>query len=268
MTSTDLVPVLDDAPERGRVTFAVLHTLGYTADDLARRTEVREFVELCWHYRLDPLANHVRIIETRQGPRIYVTVDGYREVAEQSGQLGGIRVVEVHEGETGVRVVVDVYRKDWPEPCTMPGGCGYGEPQAKAGKAVEMARTRAIRAALRFAFPIRGAFVHGAERDDDTDEIDPRDVAPVALESPTEPAAAPGPAPAPVAVTADGAPGPAKRDQGAAHAVASAWPPGTLAAFLAAWGIDTFGERWPDDAVDAVLDGTALANIAPEGGKS
>src|SRR4029077_10294105 len=126
--------------------------LGYDVTEPATQA----LVLVCSRYGLDPLANHVQIIGTKQGPRVYVTAVGYREVAEQSGELLGIEETESYEGDTGFRVRVKVRRalKRGEATYEFAGGCGRAEPQAVAGKGLEMARTRAIRTALRWAFPV------------------------------------------------------------------------------------------------------------------
>ena len=52
-------------------------------------------------YDLDPLLNEVAIIRTGNGLRPYITRDGLLQIAHRSGDLDGIVVDDLHEGESG-----------------------------------------------------------------------------------------------------------------------------------------------------------------------
>ena len=107
-------------------------------------------------YDLDPLLNEVAVIRTGQGLKPYITRDGLLVVAHRSGELDGIVVDDVHEGEHGWGATVSVWRKDMSHPFTYSAGCGKNEPQAKQGNGPEMAIARAERRALHRAFAISG----------------------------------------------------------------------------------------------------------------
>jgi len=107
---------------------------------------------VCKRYALDPLLNHVRIVEHQ----VYVTRDGMIHVAHQSGQLDGI-VVEEERRNTdndGFTAYVSVWRKDMGHPFRYGAQCKDSEPQAKKGDGPAMALARAERRALRRAFDI------------------------------------------------------------------------------------------------------------------
>lgn len=146
-SSAELVPHGASAP------IVAVETLTFLGLD-PRRPETRALVLLCERYRLDPLLGHAAIIKTKNGPRPYITRDGMLEVAHRSGELNGIVVDELREGETGWAARVSVFRKDCEHPFTYAAGCGRDEPQAERGHGAEMALARAERRALRRAFAI------------------------------------------------------------------------------------------------------------------
>lgn len=252
MADTDLAPM----PERpGALTLSTLHALGL--DPLDGPTQA--MVWLCRTYNLDPIFGHVIVLPGKNGKVTpYLTHDGMVQLAHNSGDLDGIEVVSEWETDNGYGATVRVWSKRCAHPFQFNAGCGKKEPQATRGYGAAMAVTRATRRALRRAFPIMAAL--DVDNDaDDTDVVDVRDTAPAPPE--TAPVV-PDPGPAPTARAADGGPG---SGQGAAHATVSQWGRDDQERFFAAWGIETFGEAWPTDAVGAVLDGTALAGITDEG---
>jgi len=255
---TDLAPTIN---RPGAMTFNDLRALGLDPNDGATRA----MVWICRQYRLDPLFGHVIVLPGKGGKGTpYLTHDGMVQLAHNSGDLDGIEVLTEWETDNGYGATVRVWSKQCAHPFQFNGGCGKGEPQATRGYGAAMAVTRATRRALRRAFPIMAAL----DVDDDDAAVVVRDVA---HDDPRQGDVAPGPdpGPAPTAVPApavDGAPGSGLAPglvQGPAHAVVAGWPRADQETFLAAWGIDTFGEPWPADACQAVLDGTALAGRDP-----
>lgn len=157
MTSTEPVERVDSPTTLVRAEasapIVAVETLTYLGLD-PRRAETRALVLLCERYRLDPLLGHAAIIKTKNGPRPYITRDGMLEVAHRSGDLDGIVVDELREGETGWAATVSVHRKSCSHPFTYSAGCGRHEPQAEYGNGPELALARAERRALRRAFAI------------------------------------------------------------------------------------------------------------------
>jgi hypothetical protein len=104
---------------------------------------------VCKRYGLDPLLNHVRIVEHQ----VYPTRDGMLHVAHQSGQLDGIVVDEERRNtaDDGWTAYVSVWRKDMSHPFRYGAQCKdrEGKPDGPA-----MALARAERRALRRAFDI------------------------------------------------------------------------------------------------------------------
>ena len=129
------------------------HALRYLGLDPANPVTV-VLALLARKYDLDPLLNEVAVIRTGQGLRPYITRDGLLQISHRSGQLDGIVVDDLHEGETGWGATVSVWRKDMSHPFTYSAGCGRHENQAKQGHGPEMAIARAERRALHRAFAI------------------------------------------------------------------------------------------------------------------
>lgn len=141
----------------------------------ANRPMASLMILLANRYGLDPLLNHVEVIKTKQGPKLYLTRDAYLEIAHRSGQLDGIVLDEVRRGNTGWAATVSVWRKDMRYPFTYSAGCGDDEAQAEQGNGEEMAIARAERRALKRAFPVLVAaenMVDGAQGGTEPEAID------------------------------------------------------------------------------------------------
>lgn len=117
----------------------------------------------CERYQLDPLMKHIIIIKGN----VYVTTDGYRHHAEQTGEHNGTVVVETGETPSHWTATVAVYRKGVDHPFTFPGR--YPKAGTNKQYGIEMAIVRAERNALARAFPIAGV---RAEPDMDRDTPD------------------------------------------------------------------------------------------------
>lgn len=130
-------------------------TLRYLKLD-PNQVEVRALVAVANRYHLDPLIGEIQLIQTRNGPRVYVSRDGMISIAHRSGQLDGIEVVEQRRNTAndGWTAYVSVWRKDMTHPFHYGAQCRDNEPQAKAGNGPEMALARAERRALKRAFAI------------------------------------------------------------------------------------------------------------------
>jgi hypothetical protein len=189
---------------------------------------------LCERYDLDPALEHLEIITTKGGKRrIYITRDGYLDIAHRSGQLDGISTSNVEHGETGWRATATVWRRDMRHPFVYSAGCGDDEekPDPEA-----MAIARAERRALKRAFRV----IPAIEREIDAALAgEPVDLEPESLDA------------RPDRVPSDWTPTPA--DQRDAHAAIGGLDTETRDRFLADWRIDRFSEPWPADAVaDAI----------------
>lgn len=191
-------------------------------------------VLLCERYDLDPALGHLEIIEPKRGNRkVYITRDGYLDVAHRSGQLDGIVLEDCSRGGSGWRATVSVWRRDMRYPFTYSAGCGDDEDQAKAGNGEEMAIARAERRALRRAFRVLTAIERAAEGE---------------------------PEPEPEAPSVDAGPErvppdwrPSATDQRDAHKAIGALADEARERFLADWRIDDYGAPWPADAVADAL---------------
>jgi hypothetical protein len=186
-------------------------------------------VLLCERYDLDPLLNHLEVIKTGSDRKLYITRDGYLDVAHRSGQLGGIVLEQVERGNTGWRATVSVHRKDMPFPFTYSAGCGDAEnnrdPEA-------MAIARAERRALKRAFRVITAIERTAGEHLVDDE-------PVLIDAPPE------------RVPPDWRPSSA--NQRDAHKAIGALDDDGQERFLAEWRIESFSEPWPAEAVADAL---------------
>ena len=105
----------------------------------------------CERYGLDPLLKHIIVIP-RGG--VYITADGYRHVAEMTGEHNGTTVVEQGETPSHFTAVVSVWRKGVDHAFTFPGRYPKAGSNKKHG--AEMAIVRAERNALSRAFPVAG----------------------------------------------------------------------------------------------------------------
>lgn len=102
-------------------------------------------------YGLDPLLKHIIVIP-KGG--VYVTRDGYLQVAHRSNQLDGIEVVDAGEDAQCWWARVAVYRKDMSRPFSYVGR--YPKSGGNKQYGPEMAVKVAEVAALRRAFPVSG----------------------------------------------------------------------------------------------------------------
>jgi RecT family len=252
-----------------------LQTLRYLNLD-PNTVETRALVAIAQRYRLDPLVGEVGIIATKNGPKVYVSRDGMIALAHRSGQLDGIEVLEERRSTNndGWTCYVQVWRKDCKYPFKYGAQCKDTELQAKAGNGPEMALARAERRALRRAFAIPLDDLIDVDSEPNTVDADPGEALAVeapsadALEAEPVPAGLPTDWPAtaatvdavykpvggPAEPTVTYAPIVAGRLQGAAHRTVASWTPEKRGAFLDAWGIETFAEPWPSDAVDNALE--------------
>jgi hypothetical protein len=221
---------------------------GQTASPIGRL-----IVLLAQRYGLDPALKHVEVIPARGGLQVYVTADGWRYIADRSGELDGITFPDVSQGETGWRATVHVWRKGCAHPFEGRAGAGRFEGKVELADPEAVAITRATRRALKngFASQIRVEGEYQAVYADDT----PPEVDETAL-----------PLPRPVPITssrpvdvpprrdtpprAQGAPA----DQAAAHRAIGELPPEAQEAFLAAHSIADFGSVWSGEAVQAALE--------------
>jgi hypothetical protein len=125
---------------------------------------------VCARYGLDLLLGHVSIIETRGGARrVYVTRDGYRDLAVKRGLIDGVRIVEEYQHDGTFVCVVWINAVGRAHPFEGRGYCDPGEPQYKAGRGRDQARARAERRALRWVVSLD---VQGLD-DEDDDEPEP-----------------------------------------------------------------------------------------------
>ena len=117
----------------------------------------------CERYQLDPLLKHIIVIKGN----VYITTDGYRFHAEQTGEHNGTVVVETGDTPTHHTAIVSVWRKGVDHPFTFPGR--YPKAGTNKQYGIEMAIVRAERNALARAFPIAGV---RAEPDGDRGGVD------------------------------------------------------------------------------------------------
>jgi hypothetical protein len=200
-------------------------------------------------YGLDPALGHLEVIQASGKRRLYITRDGYVDIAHRSSQLDGIVLEDVSHGESGWRATVSVWRRDMRYPFTYSAGCGDDESEAhEDGEA--MAIARAERRALKRAFPVVQAieYQHGLLGDD--------------VEASPPPYLATTPVPrldAPPVRAEPRGPRwrPSVQEQRDAHKALSATPLENQAAFLERHRIDAFGHPWPAEAVAEVLGITA-----------
>lgn len=106
-------------------------------------------LSMCAKYGLDPLAKEVEIIDTQAGPRPYITLDGRLKLAAQHPDYAGVGFANERTEGNDVLVDVFLYRKSWPTP-TLPSAVGrYKKTDVYA---IEKARARGVRTAIRYAF--------------------------------------------------------------------------------------------------------------------
>jgi hypothetical protein len=208
-----------------------------------RSPETKALVLLCERYGLDPLLGHASIITTKQGFKPYITRDGLLEIAHRSGQLDGIVTDELRRNSSGDgwTAYVSVYRKDMGHPFRYGAQCKDTEAQAKLGNGPEMALARAERRALKRAFAIP-ADDGVADADIEVIHVDNVRGEP---EGPAVLGEVDGPAPPEQPVSA--------ADQNAAHKTIGLWDADAQQVWMSQWGIDTFEEAWPADAVADAL---------------
>lgn len=138
---------LQEAADAGKVKMGdLLKAVGIDANNPAHQAALMA----CAKYELDPLLKHVIVIKGN----VYVTTDGYRFHAEQTGQHNGTVVVEAGETPSHWTATVAVYRKGIDHPFTFPGR--YPKAGTNKQYGIEMAIVRAERNALARAFPIAG----------------------------------------------------------------------------------------------------------------
>lgn len=157
---------VDTRPELATVALETLRYLGL--DPAAIPT--RALVAVSQRYRLDPLVGEVQLIQTKNGPRVYISRDGMVALAHRTGELDGIVVDEERRNsrDDGWTCYVSVYRKGCRYPFRYGAQCKDTEDQAKRGNGPEMALARAERRALKRAFAVgAAAFDPDDEPDDD-----------------------------------------------------------------------------------------------------
>jgi hypothetical protein len=212
-------------------------------DSQVARSLGRLVVLLAQRYQLDPALKHLEVLETGGKLGVYITADGWRFIADRSGEWNGLRFEHVERGDHGWRATALVWRKGRDHPFEGRAGCGDSEhkpdPEAQA-------MTRATRRALRnaFASQVRVPAEYFALLRDDDDAIPE----PAELEADPDPEPEPAtePAPQPARVT--------PREQATAHRTVGLWPDTARTQFLARHEITDFGTAWPDAAVIEVLE--------------
>jgi hypothetical protein len=217
---------------------------------------------VCARYGLDLLLGHVSIIETRGGARrVYVTRDGYRDLAVKRGLIDGVRIVEEYQHDGTFVCVVWINAVGRAHPFEGRGYCDPGEPQHKAGRGRDQARARAERRALRWVVSLD---VLGLDDVDDepepVEELDDTRMHREAVEAAgTVPIgdtlAAGGMRAEDAEEYVTGALVDASRRQGAARAAFAQLDTDAGAEFLRRHGIER-GHAWPDAAIVELLGGT------------
>jgi hypothetical protein len=109
----------------------------------------RLVILLAERYGLDPALRHVEVITTGGKLQVYITADGWRYIADRSGELDGLTFDDVTRGEHGWRATAYAWRKGCSHPFEGRAGCGFAE---KKDDPEAQAMTRATRRALRNAF--------------------------------------------------------------------------------------------------------------------
>jgi hypothetical protein len=245
----DLTPVRMPSP-----TVEILQYVGVPQAQIAGLLG-RLVVLLAQRYGLDPALRHVEVIPHRnRPPSVYITADGWRYIADRSGDWTGLTFTDVSRGGSGWRATAHVWKRGAKHPFEGRAGCGDAE-QVEDPEA--MAMTRATRRALRNAFASRiRVEPEYAAVYEDADEVAPP-AAPVAS-SPRSPAADvgdPGSAqPVPRSVPAPPAAG--RHDlQRAAREAFNDLGPEDRDAFVDRHQLTDLGAPWPDAALDDLLGG-------------
>lgn len=150
--------------------------------------------KLAEHYQLDVLTKEIALIPNK-GP--FIGVWGRLHIAHRSGRLDGLEADDEYETDKHHCVRCVVWRNDMGHPAAKVIGR-----VAKADKKdwpMEIARARALRAALGYAFSIHDSFDDASDGDDWTPAPDERIQADIVAAGPGEevrtgePAAAPKP---------------------------------------------------------------------------
>lgn len=109
--------------------------------------------QLAEHYQLDPLTKEIALIPGK-GP--FIGVWGRLHIAHRSGMLDGLEMDDEEEDDRHYKVRCIVWRKDQQRPAAkVLGRVGRHE---KKEWPFEIARARAVRAALGFSFSIHDAY--------------------------------------------------------------------------------------------------------------
>jgi hypothetical protein len=221
----------------------------------------RLVVLLAQRYGLDPALKHVEVIPRGGGLQPYITADGWRFIADRSGELDGITFADVSRGGSGWRATTLVWKKGCGHPFEGRAGAGDNE---KLDDPEAMAMTRATRRALRNAFA--ASIVPEVERLAVVVEVDdeepgagaaaldpaPEDAPP--SEGTATPAAAVGSDPPPAS-----SPSPYPPDvnphelQRAAREAFNGMTSAERDEFTRRHGITDLGVPWPDEALDEIL---------------
>jgi hypothetical protein len=207
----------------------------------------RLIVLLAQRYGLDPALKHLEVIPAKSGLAVYVSADGWRFIADRSGELDGITFVDVSQGEHGWRATVHVWRKGCSHPFEGRAGCGFDEKQVDPEA---VAVTRATRRALRngFASSIR------VEAEYQPLFADQEPVADEDVNAPLPTRLPPSPRRPVVGPPRRDTPSSSRADQAAAHRVIGELALPEQKAWLERHAITDFGSVWPDKAVRDALE--------------
>lgn len=127
----------------------VLQLLGLSG----QQHHIQLLFQLAEHYRLDPLIKEITLIPGK-GP--FIGVWGRLHIAQRSGMLDGLEMDDEQEDDRHYKVRCIVWRKDQSHPAAkVVGRVGKHE---KKDWPFEIARARAVRAALGFAFSIHDSY--------------------------------------------------------------------------------------------------------------
>jgi hypothetical protein len=219
--------------------------LRYLGLDPAAPATVALFA-LARRYGLDPLLRQVEVLATKQGPRAYISRDGYLALAHRTGELRGIRTLEAREGEHGWAATVEVRTVDGGEYVDS-AGCAFDEGGVtRDGPNTErMAIARAERRALKRAFSALPA-QHGDDPPTTLREAAPR--APWATSAPAVEAEQWPPVNAGAPATSPHA------RQREARLAFNTLDAEQRDAFIARHALDDLGAPWPAAALAELLD--------------
>jgi len=130
----------------------VLRSLGLDMRD----PNVHAAIAVCQRYDLDPVLKHVVVVDGNP----FITRDGLLHIAHASGQLDGIVLESIGDGDDEWTAKVSVYRKDMSHPFTFPGRFPKIQKTRSGNRphpyAQEMAIKNAESHALRRAFSVAG----------------------------------------------------------------------------------------------------------------